>query len=76
MRRPERPCRLRRLKAGDVITSLDGKSVTNYDSLTSAVLAAKPGEKVAVTVTRDGSTKNLSVTLSNRPSTASNSCAK
>jgi putative serine protease PepD len=64
------------VKAGDVITSLDGKSVTNYDSLTSAVLAAKPGEKVAITVTRNGSTQNLSVTLANRPSTASNTCAK
>jgi putative serine protease PepD len=64
------------LKAGDVITSLDGRSVTNYNSLTSAVLAAQPGEKVAITVTRDGSTKNLSVTLTNRPATASNTCNK
>jgi putative serine protease PepD len=73
---PNGPAASAGLKAGDVITSLDGKSVTNYDSLTSAVLAAKPGEKVAITVTRDGSTKNLSVTLTNRPSTASNSCSK
>jgi putative serine protease PepD len=64
------------LKSGDVITSLDGKSVTSYNSLTSAVLAAQPGEKVAITVTRDGSTKNLSVTLTNRPATASNTCNK
>ncbi len=73
---PNGPAASAGLKAGDVITSLNGKSVTNYDSLTSAVLAAKPGEKVAITVTRDGSTKNLSVTLTNRPSTASNSCSK
>ncbi len=73
---PSGPAASAGLKAGDVITSLDGKSVTNYDSLTSAVLAAKPGEKVAITVTRNGSTHNLSVTLVNRPSTASNSCGK
>jgi putative serine protease PepD len=63
------------LKAGDVITSLDGKPVSNYDALTAAIGAAKPGDKVAVTVTNNGSTRNLTVTLGSRPSSTSNSCS-
>ncbi|HEY2310623.1 MAG TPA: trypsin-like peptidase domain-containing protein [Gaiellaceae bacterium] len=64
------------LKTGDVITSLNGKAVTNYDALTSAVSSAKPGTKVEITVTRNGSTQHLSVTLGTRPATASNTCGK
>ncbi len=64
------------LKAGDVITSVADKPVTTYDALTTAVSSAKPGEKVAVTVTRNGSTQHLSVTLGKRPATASNTCGK
>jgi putative serine protease PepD len=73
---PNGPADAAGLKEGDVITSLNGKSVTNYDALTTAVSSAKPGEKVAVTVTRDGSSKQLTVTLGTRPATASNTCTK
>jgi S1-C subfamily serine protease len=73
---PNGPAAAGGLKSGDVITSLNGKSVTNYDALTTAVSSAKPGEKVAVTVTRDGSSKQLTVTLGTRPATASNTCGK
>ena len=73
---PNGPAAAAGLKAGDVITSLNGKSVTSYDALTAAVSSAKPGEKVTVTVTRDGSSKQLTLTLGARPATASNSCGK
>ena len=63
------------LKAGDVITSLDGRSVANYDELTAAIGAAKPGDKVTVTVTNNGSTRTVSVTLGSRPSSTSNNCS-
>jgi S1-C subfamily serine protease len=58
------------LKAGDVITSFDGKTITSDTDLTSAVSAAKVGETVTVTVHRDGSTKQLSLTLGLRPASA------
>jgi putative serine protease PepD len=63
------------LKAGDVITSLDGKSVPNYDALTAAVGATKPGQKVTVTVTSKGSTRSVSVTMGSRPASTNNNCS-
>ena len=63
------------LKAGDVITSLDGKTVRDYESLTAAVGAAKPGEKVSVTVTSKGSTRSVSVTMGSRPASTNNNCS-
>jgi putative serine protease PepD len=63
------------LKAGDVITSLDGKTVSNFDSLTSAVGATKAGEKVTVTVTSKGSTRSVSVTMGSRPASINNNCS-
>ena len=63
------------LKVGDVVTSLDGKSVTNYESLTTAVGATKPGEKVSVTVQSKGSTRTVSVTMGSRPASTNNNCS-
>ena len=59
------------LKAGDVVTSFNGKTVSSADDLSAAVAAAKPGETVGVTVQRGGSTKHLSVTLGVQPKSAS-----
>jgi putative serine protease PepD len=55
------------LKAGDVITSIDGTTIGNGDGLTAAVAAHKPSDVVSVTVTRNGSTKTVKVTLGVRP---------
>jgi putative serine protease PepD len=63
------------LKAGDVITEFNGKPVTNYSGLTTAILAAKSGEKVTLTVTNNGSTRHVTVTLGSRPSSPSNNCS-
>lgn len=51
---------------GDIIIEVDGKSVTSIGDLYSALEESKPGERVSVTVVRDGSKKRLSVTLSER----------
>ncbi len=55
------------LKAGDVITSIDGTTIENGDALTAAVAAHKPSDVASVTVTRNGSTKTVKVTLGVRP---------
>jgi putative serine protease PepD len=55
------------LQAGDVITSIDGTTIENGDALTAAVAAHKPSDVVSVTVTRNGSTKTVKVTLGVRP---------
>ncbi|MBT2587483.1 RIP metalloprotease [Arthrobacter sp. ISL-95] len=56
------------LQPNDTITSFDGKAVTSWDELTSWIRASA-GKDVPVTVTRNGSTMETTVTpvLSSRP---------
>jgi putative serine protease PepD len=61
------------LQAGDIITSIGGKSVEDSTALSSIVDEHKPGDQVQVEVTRNGSKKTLTVKLGDRPqTTASN----
>jgi S1-C subfamily serine protease len=52
---------------GDVVVEFDGEKVTSAVALQSAVDARRPGEKVRVTVVRNGSRRTLEVTLGVRP---------
>ena len=45
------------LKAGDVITAIDGNAITTADDLTAQVGAHQPSDVVTVTVTRNGSSQ-------------------
>jgi putative serine protease PepD len=54
------------IKAGDVITAVDGTTVKSAESLRAIIDSHKPGDKITVTVTRGGSSKTLSVTLGSR----------
>jgi len=56
------------LKAGDVITSFEGRAIQSPDDLTAAVAGKAPGDKVAVTYIRNGNTKTTQVTIGTRPS--------
>jgi putative serine protease PepD len=56
------------VKAGDVITAVDGKAITKADDLTAGIGSHAPNDKVTLTVTRDGKTVTLHVTLGVRPS--------
>jgi putative serine protease PepD len=56
------------LKAGDIVTKIDGVAVDNADDLTAKISAHQPGDKVTLTVTRSGATKTIDVTLGTRPS--------
>jgi S1-C subfamily serine protease len=51
-----------------VITAIDGKQVATADDLTALVNSYKPGDKAALTVDHNGSTKSISVTFGTRPS--------
>ena len=55
------------LQEGDVITKVDDKDVTDAASLTAAVRAKSPGDKVQVTFTRDGNSQTVEVTLGELP---------
>jgi S1-C subfamily serine protease len=56
---------------GDVIVKLDGKDVTSMDQVASAVSDKKPGDKVKLTIIRDGKRKDVELRLGDRPSRVS-----
>jgi len=56
------------LKAGDVVTAIDGRTVESADDLTAKMNTYKPGDKVTVTFTRNGTSQKVVVTLAARPS--------
>jgi S1-C subfamily serine protease len=56
---------------GDVITAVDGQAVQSGDDLTAAISSHAPGDQVTLTVWRDGSSRDVQVTLGTRPAQAS-----
>jgi Zn-dependent M28 family amino/carboxypeptidase len=54
------------LQAGDIMTQFDGKPIQNLYDFTYALRGKKPGDVVAVKVTRDGKPLEVTVTLSRR----------
>jgi putative serine protease PepD len=53
------------LRAGDVITAVNGTSTPSLPALDGLLAKLKPGDSVEVTYVRDGATKRASVTLGN-----------
>lgn len=64
------------LKSGDVITSLDGATVSNYNDLRKAVTSHKPGERVQVSYLRNGEMQTVSAVLSSVADTRQELVAK
>jgi putative serine protease PepD len=56
------------LQVGDVVTAIDGKTVSTSDDLTAIVATYQPGDKATLTVKRNGSSKTISLTFGQRPS--------
>jgi putative serine protease PepD len=55
------------IKVGDVITAVDGKSVTATE-LRALIAADQPGDTLTLTIERNGSTKTIKATLGSRSS--------
>jgi S1-C subfamily serine protease len=53
---------------GDVITAVDGTKITRADQLRTLVDGRHPGDKITLTVFRNGKTRTVTVTLAVRPS--------
>jgi putative serine protease PepD len=66
--RPGTPAARAGLKSGDVITKVADTSIGSADELRQLVDSKQPGDKVEVTVKRNGATKTVTVTLGTRPS--------
>ncbi len=55
------------VKAKDIITRIDQTAIDGNTSLTAALAKYQPGDKVTLTIIRDGKTITLDVTLGNTP---------
>lgn len=63
---PETPAEKGGLEASDVITKLDGKPVNDVNDFRFRVAAHAPGDKLELTVLRDGKTRTLKFKLGDR----------
>ena len=55
------------LRTGDRITKIDDRDVENPSDLSTAILSYKPGDRVSLTVDRNGEQTTIEVTLGTRP---------
>ncbi|MFI8524407.1 trypsin-like peptidase domain-containing protein [Promicromonospora sukumoe] len=58
------------IQKGDVIVAFDGSAVNSPESLTAFVREKEAGDKAVLTVVRDGSTQEITVTLAAKAETA------
>jgi S1-C subfamily serine protease len=64
---PDSPAEKAGLKAGDVIKKLGGKAVTDLPEFVKKVRGSKPGDKLVLTVERDGKEKEVTITVGKPP---------
>jgi putative serine protease PepD len=62
------PAQKAHLRAGDVVTAVDGTTVSSPEALTRAIDSHKPGDTVTVTISRNGKNVTAQVKLASRPS--------
>ncbi len=55
---------------GDVITEIDGKTMTGMDDVANAISQHKPGDQVQLTLVHGGQKRTVTVTLGTQPATA------
>lgn len=60
------------LKTHDLVTAIDGKTVTSTDQFIAAISNYQPGQTVTLTVQRSGKTLNIKVKLGVRPASSPN----
>jgi serine protease Do len=63
---PHGPADQAGLKGGDIITSVDGKSIKDGDALVTDIAARKPGTTVHLGYLRNGQTSTASLTIADR----------
>ncbi len=54
------------LKAGDIITAIDGRSIKDGDDLVNEIASRRPGSTVRLGYVRDGKTMDTTVTIGDR----------
>lgn len=61
------PAQAAGIQAGDIITAVNGKTVTGGDDLAAIVLTTTPGTKISVTVQRASGPVTVALTVGERP---------
>jgi len=69
---PGSPAATAGLKAGDVITAVDGRTVSSVNQFIATIADYSPGDTVTLTVRRSGSTRTIQVKLGTQPAAATN----
>jgi putative serine protease PepD len=69
---PNSPGQSAGLQAGDVITSVNGKTIHDTQGFIDTVDNYAPGQTITITVKRSGQTHNIHLKLGSRPQSASN----
>jgi putative serine protease PepD len=64
---PSGPAQAAGLATGDVITSVNGQPAVSTDQIVALTLTKRPGDKVTVDYTRNGSTRSATLTLASQP---------
>lgn len=59
------------LVGGDIIVGLDGQAISSIESLRTVLQQYEPGQRVMLTLLRDGNEVTVDVTLGERPTTTS-----
>jgi serine protease Do len=55
------------LLGGDIVTAIQGTPVRSHQDYLAKVRSLRPGQRVRLTVTRDGQTREFSLTVAERP---------
>ena len=63
---PESPSAAAGIRAGDVIESLDGRSIEDASKLLQVLAKQRPGDKIKLGVDRDGESLEMEIVLSSR----------
>ncbi|HEU4976651.1 MAG TPA: trypsin-like peptidase domain-containing protein [Baekduia sp.] len=59
------------LRAGDVVTAIDGRAVQGSNDVVAAIAGDRPGDQVKLTVRRGGSQHTITVRLGTQPASSS-----
>ena len=69
---PGSPAAQAGLRPGDTITAINGTPIATTDQFIATIDKYKPGQTVTMTINRSGQTKQVKVTLGNRPAQTPN----
>lgn len=67
---PDSPAALAGLESGDIITAVDGDAIADVEALVALVGAKAPGDRLSLTVERNGEEKSALIVLGENPEDA------